>query len=71
MNVVVEQSGGTKAAYDKRWQRVMDCVALRQPDRMPVTLFGTFWLAKYAGVSYKQLMYDLEGNRGHRRARCA
>jgi len=61
MNVVLETSTGVKAAYDKRWQRVMDCVALRQPDRMPVTLFGTFWLAKYAGVSYKQLMYDLEG----------
>ena len=55
------RSNDVKASYDKRWQRVMDCVALRQPDRMPVTLFGTFWLAKYAGVSHKQLMYDYEG----------
>ncbi|MGP8120694.1 MAG: hypothetical protein ACLP8B_09240, partial [Xanthobacteraceae bacterium] len=50
-----------KASYDKRWQRTLDCVALRQPDRMPVTLFATFWLAKYAGISNKQLMYDPEG----------
>ncbi len=49
-----------KASYDKRWQRTLDCVALRQPDRMPVTLFATFWLAKYAGISNKQLMYDPE-----------
>ncbi len=50
-----------KAAYDARWKRIMDCVALRQPDRMPVTLFGTFWLAKYAGISHRRLMYDLDG----------
>ena len=61
MSAVVEAPANAKAAYDARWQRIMDCVALRQPDRMPTTLFGTFWLAKYAGVSYKQLMYDLDG----------
>lgn len=61
MSAVVEAPANAKAAYDARWQRIMDCVALRQPDRMPATLFGTFWLAKYAGVSYKQLMYDLDG----------
>jgi hypothetical protein len=55
------QTPEAKAAYDARWKRVMDCVALRQPDRMPVSLFGTFWFAKYAGISHKQLMYDYEG----------
>ena len=45
-------------AHETRWQRIMDCVALKQPDRMPVALYCFFWLAKYGGVSYKQLMYD-------------
>lgn len=36
-----------KAAYDERWQRILDCVALKQPDRLPVVLYGVFWLAKY------------------------
>lgn len=45
-------------AYEARWQRVMDCVNLRQPDRMPTALFGMFWLAKYGGISCRQLMYD-------------
>ncbi len=49
-----------RAAYDARWKRVMDCVALRQPDRMPVAMYATFWLAKYGGVSHRQLMYDVE-----------
>ena len=48
------------AAYDARWRRVMDCVALKQPDRMPVALFATFWLAKYGGITCKELMYDVE-----------
>ena len=49
-----------RAAYDARWQRIMDCVALKQPDRMPAAMFCTFWLAKYGGISHRQLMYDYE-----------
>lgn len=49
-----------KAAYDARWKRIIDCVELRQPDRMPVALFATFWLAKYGGITCKELMYDYE-----------
>lgn len=54
------QTPQAKAAYDARWQRIMDCVALRQPDRMPVSLFATFWLAKYGGMTNRQLMYDYD-----------
>lgn len=49
-----------QSAYDARWQRILDCVALKQPDRMPVALYGTFWLAKYGRISCKQLMYDYQ-----------
>lgn len=51
-----------KAAYDERWQRILDCVALKQPDRLPVVLYGVFWLAKYGGMSYQTLMHDYERN---------
>lgn len=54
------QSPEARAAYDARWQRVMDCVALKQPDRMPTAMFCTFWLAKYGGISHRQLMYDYD-----------
>ena len=53
-------STDNKAAYDARWQRIMDCVALKQPDRMPVSMFATFWLAKYGGITCKELMYNAE-----------
>ena len=49
-----------KARYDESWQRILDCVALKQPDRMPVAMYATFWLAKYGGISKKALMYDYE-----------
>ncbi len=49
-----------QAAYDARWKRIMDCVELKQPDRMPVVLYGTFWLAKYGGITCKELMYDYD-----------
>ena len=39
----------------------MDCVALKtarpHADR---DVLATFWLAKYGGISYRQLMYDYE-----------
>ena len=54
------QTAEAKAVYDARWRRVMDCVALKQPDRMPTAMVATFWLARYGGISYRQLMYDYE-----------
>ena len=44
--------------YQARWQRVMDCVNLKQPDRMPTALFMMFWPAKYGGISFREQMYN-------------
>lgn len=55
------QTPEAKAAYDARWQRVMDCVNLKTPDRMPIGMHPTFWLAKYGNVTCKELMYDYDG----------
>ena len=52
-----------KAAFDKRWRRIIDLVELKTPDRMPVALYATFWMAKYGGITCKQLMYDYETTR--------
>ena len=49
-----------KVAYDQRWQRILDCVALKQADRMPVVMYGTYWFAKYGNITKKQLTYDYE-----------
>ncbi|MCC7463916.1 MAG: hypothetical protein IT480_15820 [Gammaproteobacteria bacterium] len=47
-----------RGAFDARWRRVADSIALRTPDRMPVSLIAGFWFARYGGVSCRQLMYD-------------
>ena len=62
------QTPEAKAAYDARWQRIMDCVNLKTPDRMPTSMFCTFWLAKYGGISHRQLMYDYDKAKETRRA---
>jgi uroporphyrinogen-III decarboxylase len=56
--VTQPDDAAARLARDTRWKRILDCIALRQPDRMPVALYATFWLAKYGGISCKQLMYD-------------
>ena len=63
MNAPKEQNTAAVVACDERWQRIIDCVNLKQPARMPVALYSTFWLAKYGGVSCKELMYDYEQTR--------
>jgi hypothetical protein len=55
-----EQSDAAKAAYDARWERIMACVRLERPDRMPVGLHSFFWPATYGGISFKELMYDYD-----------
>ena len=49
-----------QAAHDARWRRLIDLVEQRTPDRMPIILYATFWLAKYGNVSHKELMYDYD-----------
>ena len=49
-----------RGAFDARWKRLIDCVEGRMPDRLPVALYATFWLAKYGNVSCRELMYDYE-----------
>ena len=65
-----QQTSEAAAAYAARWQRIMDCVALKQPDRMPIALFPTFWLAKYGGITSKELMYNYENPRELGEAAC-
>jgi hypothetical protein len=60
IDATVVESTQAGAAYDARWQRYMDCVALRQPDRMPVVLHPRFWLGRYGDMSYRDVMYDYE-----------
>ncbi|MDE2011516.1 MAG: hypothetical protein KGJ75_01205 [Alphaproteobacteria bacterium] len=55
-----DEGSAAKPAFDARWKRLMDCVEGRTPDRLPVALYATFWLAKYGGISCKELMYNHE-----------
>ena len=46
--------------YHEREKRVLDALLLRKPDRVPVIpLFGSF-ASRYAGISRKDEIYDLE-----------
>lgn len=55
-----EQSDAARAAYDARWERIMACVRLEQPDRMPVGMQAFFWPAKHGGITYYELMHDYD-----------
>jgi len=47
--------------YTQRQKRLLDAIALREPDRLPTILFSHFWVARYAGMSCREAMYDYEG----------
>jgi uroporphyrinogen-III decarboxylase len=46
--------------YQQREKRVLDAIALRVPDRVPVVVFFAFFPARYCGVTVQELMYDPE-----------
>jgi len=41
-------------------QRVLDAVALKRPDRVPVAFHTMLWYAKYGGTTMREVMYDYE-----------
>ena len=47
-----------KALFDQKTRRIEQSIALTRPDRIPTAFMATFWLAKYAGISHRRLMYD-------------
>ena len=53
-------SNAGTALYNEKKKRIEDSIALRRPDRIPTAFMATFWMAKYGGVSHRQLMYDYD-----------
>jgi uroporphyrinogen-III decarboxylase len=49
-----------EALYQEREKRVLDAIALKVPDRVPVLTFYGFFPAKYAGFTVEEVMYDPE-----------
>jgi hypothetical protein len=43
--------------YQEREKRITDAVQLREPDRVPVVLGGTFFAARYAGLPFASAYY--------------
>ena len=46
--------------YAERERRLADALALKQPDRVPVSYSSNFWHARYAGITNRTAMYDYE-----------
>ena len=46
--------------YRERERRVLDAIALKVPDRIPILVMFGFFPAKYAGVTVEEAMYDPE-----------
>ena len=48
----------TEEKYEERIQRVKDAVALKEPDRVPITPFADiFFAALQVGMTHKDVMY--------------
>ncbi|MBA4395041.1 MAG: hypothetical protein C0407_15935, partial [Desulfobacca sp.] len=46
--------------YREREKRVLDAIALKVPDRVPVLVFYGFFPAKYSGLTVEEVMYNPE-----------
>jgi hypothetical protein len=48
----------TRELYRQKLDRIEDAVQLKRPDRVPVILEFGYFVARYAGITYQNLIYD-------------
>lgn len=53
-----EQTEESQQLFAERQQRLDDAIALRQPDRVPIIYYTMFWHATFAGISFREAMYN-------------
>jgi hypothetical protein len=53
-----DSSKSYQELYAEREKRINDAVLLKEPDRVPVVLGGTFFAAKLAGLPFSSAYYD-------------
>jgi uroporphyrinogen-III decarboxylase len=46
--------------YQEREKRIMDAVALKKPDRIPILVLFGFFPALYSGMTVQEVMYDAD-----------
>lgn len=46
--------------YEEREKRVLDAIALKKPDRVPIMGMFSFFPARYSGMTLEEVMYDPE-----------
>src|SRR5512138_1431972 len=46
--------------FHEREKRINDAVALKEPDRVPVMNIFGFFPARFAGISFRDAMYDYD-----------
>lgn len=49
-----------QALYKAREKRILDAVALKTPDRVPITASFYFFPARHYGCTFQEMMYDLD-----------
>jgi len=47
-----------KDLYQQKLNRIEDAVRLKKPDRVPIILEFGYFVARYAGITYQDLIYD-------------
>lgn len=57
---MTESANPNQALYDERKQRLLDNVALKETDRVPVVFATRFWVSTYAGITFEEQMYDVD-----------
>lgn len=49
-----------KELYDARVKRFHDAVSLKRPDRVPIASVSAYFFYRYAGLTWKEAMYDYD-----------
>lgn len=57
-NIEKKNGKSIEQLYKEKQQRLWDVIEMKQPDRVPVLLGGSYFAVKYAGLPYSTVYYD-------------
>ncbi|NNN19433.1 MAG: hypothetical protein HKL84_06210 [Acidimicrobiaceae bacterium] len=53
-----EDTADNAKRFEERLKRIEDTIALRETDRVPIMYHAIFWHATYAGITFREAMYN-------------
>ena len=62
IHLILPFGGKFMSTYEAREKRILDAIALREPDRVPISMHIQTFHVQFAGLTVADIVYDMDKN---------